>query len=404
MERRRKIVLPKDSPDDWSAPAWVFGKRAFLVSSLLALFTVVGSLTFLRYGSLVDVVVLRGSLEPARTARIAYRRSGVIARVWAHPGTRVEAGQVLVELESEDLSRLEGMVRSRIAAVRNQGAVVRSLAALSVEDAAQRVSQAEHSLARARAQSRMVEVEFSSQSRDQAVLARDSGSVGARVEIARREAKIAESEYSRALLEQRRAIIDDGGQFQVGQEEARLLREYRIVYDQIASSSIRAIEAGLLLGESKDLVVGKSVTEGETAFELVVGDAWHLVGRMGDKDIGKLSIGDSAVIVFVGSSDADSEELRGSLVRIEHARPESPGNLSNSSDHGQFEFRVEVETKRRANVPGGEWRRGLRAEVRVLARSKRTGLSRLFRELCASPVGKYLLNGVCNLASSSRPI
>ncbi|HEX8597780.1 MAG TPA: HlyD family efflux transporter periplasmic adaptor subunit [Chloroflexia bacterium] len=77
-----------------------------------------------RRGTIISSVETTGKLEAQTSARLSFRTSGRVERVIAKQGDRVKAGQVLAELESDNLQRQlrEAQAQSQISHLRLQQA------------------------------------------------------------------------------------------------------------------------------------------------------------------------------------------------------------------------------------------------------------------------------------------
>jgi HlyD family secretion protein len=71
-------------------------------------------------GPLTQALLLGGSTEPERTARLAFRAAtGRIAMVYAAPGELVQEGQLILELDAAELQRELAKVRGELLTARN---------------------------------------------------------------------------------------------------------------------------------------------------------------------------------------------------------------------------------------------------------------------------------------------
>ncbi|WP_051276529.1 HlyD family secretion protein [Desulfovirgula thermocuniculi] len=55
-------------------------------------------------GNVIDAVQAAGVVEPVRTARLNFKSSGTVKKIYVKPGDRVAAGQVLAELDEAELA------------------------------------------------------------------------------------------------------------------------------------------------------------------------------------------------------------------------------------------------------------------------------------------------------------
>lgn len=144
---------------------------------------------------------------------------------------------------------------------------------------------------------------------DRSVQSQQAVAQAAQVEVARADAMLAQSNLDRALQLVERGFIStadidrltatrDAAQARVNVAEA----QYNELLARNARLNIVAPEAGLLL--ERNVEPGQTVSAGSgTLFRIAKGGEMELLARVGEAELTKLSLGVSAEVVPVGTSD-----------------------------------------------------------------------------------------------------
>jgi HlyD family secretion protein len=232
-------------------------------------------------GDLAKSVVATGKIEPITKVEIKSKASGIVKKWYKDAGERVKPGDILVELDKEEIQARVGQARAQLQATEaNLSAARADLERAKVDSEGPDVPLLKRAYDRAERMAR--EGVVSDAARDEAQknyeLALNKQSV-ARAQLIVQSAKVAQA---RAQVQQARATLD------------QLEQEFR-------NSTIVAPIEGLVL--SRNVEVGDAVSSilvmGSAAtLVMTLGDASevYVKGKVDESDIGKVYLGQPARI------------------------------------------------------------------------------------------------------------
>ncbi|MBI5489433.1 MAG: efflux RND transporter periplasmic adaptor subunit [Deltaproteobacteria bacterium] len=220
-----------------------------------------GATARVRRGDLVEVASASGTVKPDVSVDVKPRASGEVTEVLVEEGDTVQAGQLLVTLDTVDLER---NVRSA------QNTLARAEAALAQAEASQAVARAERSDARARSRVRQQGVELGLISEEEGRSAATTSAV-ANANVTLRGSQV---DSARVEVESARLTVEEA--------ERRL-----------AEAQIRAPVAGTVLAVNVEK--GSIVASGITAFTggttlLTIADLGDLrvIGDLDEAQVGQV--------------------------------------------------------------------------------------------------------------------
>jgi HlyD family secretion protein len=268
-------------------------------------------------GNLAKSVVATGKIEPVAKVELKSKASGIVKKWYADAGDRVKIGDVLVELDKEEI----------LARVRS------ARAALQAAEANQKGAQAE--LDRAKVDAESPDVPLLKRAYDRALEMSKSGVIseaalddaqkGYQMAVNKRDVARAQLDVDKAKVTQAEAQVA-GAQADLAQLE----EEYR-------NSTIRAPMNGLVL--SRDVEIGDAVSSilvmGSAATPIMtLGDTneVYVKGQVDESDIGKVYLGQPARITVESFRD---KSFRGKVTKIAPMGAEKD-NVTN------FEVRVSI--------------------------------------------------------------
>ena len=291
-------------------------------------------------GDIARSVVATGKIEPRAKVEVKSKASGIVKQIFFDYGDYVKTGQVLVELDKEDL----------LARVREAKATL--LAAQASEQAAQ----ASHE--RNQVEAEGPDLPFLKSSMDRA---RELHTQGL---IARSALEDAEMNYQLALNKQMtalrsvsvaRAEIARAGA-QVSQTQAALDR----AEEDLRNSTITSPMDGLIL--SRDVEIGDAVSSilvlgSQATLIMTLGDLSdvYVLGRVDEADIGKVYIGQPARIVVESFKD---KQFEGKVTKISPLGVETDNVTT-------FEVRVSISN------PSGELKASMTANAEIILEEKK---------------------------------
>jgi len=294
-------------------------------------------------GDLARVVVAVGKIEPKAKVEVKSKASGIVKQIYVHYSDWVRKGQVLVELDKEEL----------------QARVREARAALMAAQAAEEAAIAAYERNQVEAQG--PDVPFLKSSLDRARRLHQQGL------IAKSVLEEADKAYQMALNRQMTALRNVSvsraevarAKAQVAQAQALLDR----AEEDLRNSTIVSPMDGIVL--SRDIEVGDAVSSilvlGSQATKLfTLGDVSevYVLGKVDEADIGKVYLGQSARIVVEAFKD---RAFHGKVTKISPLGVEKDNVTT-------FEVRVSIQN------PGGELRANMTANAEIILEERKNVL------------------------------
>ena len=290
-------------------------------------------------GDIARSVVATGKIEPRSKVEVKSKASGIVKQVFVEYGEWVKRGQILVELDKEEL-------RARVREIR---------AMLLAAEAAQEAAQA--TFERNRVEAEGPDLPFLKSSLERARRLHDDGLVSRSV------LEEADKVYQMALNKQMMALRSVSvaraeiarAKAQVAQATAALDR----AREDLKNSTIVSPMNGLVL--SRDVEVGDAVSSilvlgSQATLLMTLGDVSdvYVLGKVDEADIGKVYIGQPARIVVESFRD---KKFNGKVTRISPLGVEKDNVTT-------FEVRVSI-----AN-PTGELKANMTANAEIILEEK----------------------------------
>ena len=286
-------------------------------------------------GDLAKSVVATGKVEPITKVEIKSKASGIVKKLYVDAGDRVKRGQLLAELDKEEIEARVTQARAQVEA---------SEASLKATEA---------DLERARVDAEGPDVPMLKRAYDRAQGMAKEGVVSASAlddaqknyELARNKQNVA-----KAQLQVLKAKI--------GQAQAQVLHDHanlKQLEEQLSYTTISSPIDGIIL--SRDVEVGDAVSSilvlGSTATLIMTeGDTSevYVKGKVDESDIGKVYLGQPARIKVESFKD---KTFNGKVTKI------SPMGVE-KDNVTTFEVRVSI------NNPGGELKAAMTANAEII--------------------------------------
>lgn len=260
-----------------------------------------------RRGTITATVETVGKVRAAREARLSLRVGGTVKRVHVEEGDVVEAGQLLLELDTAELER---QVR--------QAELSLELAELRLREARSGPSDADIEVARANLRRAVVAREAAQADYDAIADQEDADTSPEAVAL-----EAARTDYQRAQAEFQRAVegptAEELGQLETQVEQARvLLEEARARLDQ---AQLRAPFAGTVTA----IEVSEEENVNPTVPLMVLADltTLQILAEVDEIDIGEVAMGQE---VSIRLDAFPGQELRGRVVRVAPAASTQRGS------------------------------------------------------------------------------
>jgi HlyD family secretion protein len=288
-------------------------------------------------------VVATGTIEPLTKVEVKSKASGIVEKILADEGQHVKAGQVLVELDKEQL-------RSVVAEAR-----------ANLEAAQSALQAAEASYQRNLVDAQGPDVPFLKRDMDRAHDLYKQGLIALNV------MQDAEKDYQLALNKQLSAQRNaDMSKAQVAQAKAQIAQS-KASLDNAEENLRYATITSPIDGEvlSKDVEVGDAVSSilvlgSQATLVMTLGDTSevYVKGRVDESDIGRVYLGQAARIVVESFKD---KAFQGKVAKISPLGVEKDNVIT-------FEVRVSIQN------PGGELRANMSANAEIILQEKKNVL------------------------------
>ena len=286
-------------------------------------------------GDLAKSVVATGKIEPITKVEIKSKASGIVKKLYVEYGDHVKAGQMLAELDKDEIeAQVKQSAAALAAAESNQGA-------------------AEADLVRAQADAQGVDVPTLKRAYERAQhMAKEGVVSAAALDDAQRayEMAVNKQEIAKAQVVTDKAKIAQA-RAQVAQARATLDQ----LKEQLSYTTIVAPIDGIVL--SRDVEMGDAVSSilvmGSAAtLVMTIGDTHevYVKGKVDESDIGKVYIGQPARIKVESFKD---KTFTGKVTKI------SPMGVE-KDNVTTFEVRVSIDN------PGGELKAAMTANAEII--------------------------------------
>ena len=300
-------------------------------------------LAAVEHGDIARSVVATGKIEPLTKVEVKSKASGIVEKIYLDAGDKVKTGQVLADLDKEQL----------------QASVAESRANLEAAQAAQQAAEASY-------QKNLVDAEgpdvpFLKNDVDRGHDLYKQGLIALNV------MQDAEKNYQLGLNRQSSAVrAAQMSNAQVSQSKAQVAQAKAALdnaEENLRYSTITSPMNGVVL--SKDVEVGDAVSSilvlgSQATLVMTLGDTSEVYvrGKVDEADIGKVYLGQEARIVVESFKD---KKFEGRVTKIVPLGQEKDNVTT-------FEVRVSIQN------PGGELRANMSANAEIILEEKKSVL------------------------------
>jgi HlyD family secretion protein len=291
-------------------------------------------------GDIARSVVATGKIEPLTKVEVKSKASGIVEKIYSDAGEKVHTGQVLAELDKEQL----------------QASVAEARANLEAAQAAQEAAEASY-------QKNLVDAEGPDVPflKNDMVRAHDLYKQGL---VAQNAMQDAEKNYQLALNRQNSAVHNaQMSKAQVAQAQAQIAQAKAALdnaEENLRYSTITSPMNGVVL--SKDIEVGDAVSSilvlgSQATLVMTLGDTSevYVLGKVDEADIGKVYLGQAAHIVVESFKD---KNFQGHVTKISPLGVEKDNVTT-------FEVRVSIQNST------GELRANMSANAEIILDEKK---------------------------------
>jgi HlyD family secretion protein len=300
-------------------------------------------LAAVEHGDIARSVVATGKIEPLTKVEVKSKASGIVEKIYLDAGDKAKTGQVLADLDKEQL----------------QASVAEARANLEAAEAAQQAAEASY-------QKNLVDAEgpdvpFLKNDVDRAHDLYKQGLIALNV------MQDAEKNYQLGLNRQSSAVrAAQMSKAQVSQSKAQVAQAKAALdnaEENLRYSTITSSMNGVVL--SKDVEVGDAVSStlvlgSQATLVMTLGDTSEVYvrGKVDEADIGKVYLGQEARIVVESFKD---KKFEGRVTKIAPLGQEKDNVTT-------FEVRVSIQN------PGGELRANMSANAEIILEEKKSVL------------------------------
>ncbi|MDZ4797307.1 MAG: efflux RND transporter periplasmic adaptor subunit [Bryobacteraceae bacterium] len=291
-------------------------------------------------GDLAKSVVATGKIEPRTKVEVKSKASGIVKKIYADYGDRVKAGQVLVELDKEDL----------------QARLREARALVQVAEASEQSAQA--SWERNKVEADGPDVPFLKTAFDRATKLHKEGLIA--VNILEESERTYQLAVHKQLTAQRGVAVGKAdmarAKAQVAQARAALER----AEEDLSNATIVSPMDGLVLSRNVEIGVAVSsilVLGSQATLVMTLGDVSdvYVLGKVDQADIGRVFLGQPARIVVESFKD---RKFEGAVTKISPLGVEKDNVTT-------FEVRVSIKN------PGGELKANMTANAEIILLEKK---------------------------------
>jgi multidrug resistance efflux pump len=315
---RERGVIPLRLPDlpHEGQPGASFVKRAVGYTLLtVAVLAVAGTLV----AALVkmDVTVrAAGVLEPIRLYPVRAMEGGAVRAVLVQTGDTVHAGQVLVRLDTVELTSSLAQLEAQYRAADIDRRRSATADPLQREQSAERSAQSRSRLSSALATLRQRMIEYDLGTNVDSLLAAYVPGRHVAIDQAVGEVKGAQADLRLSGAEGGLQELSRFDREKLGTQMEQLAAQIAAARERLARLTIRAPTDGVVLTEQMERLPGAFVREGEQIVELADLHDWRVLLSVSERDVHKIELGDSVKVDLLAFDESEREQLRGSVAYV----------------------------------------------------------------------------------------
>lgn len=301
-------------------------------------------------------VAASGTLEPDYVWSVRSTASGIVSKLSVATGDTVRPGQVLAMLDTTQVAADLRRFRVELDYMRNQLSRTASLVAIEQVNAESYVARAEANLMRSRANLREELANRGITAELDAIRVPIRPGTNVAVDRAYADVLTAEADLRSARAQGVQANAEarmDEVNFRVAQLQAQLA----LTREQLSRMRLMSAEAGTVITDGIERLVGASTQAGETLFEIASLSGWIAKLVVGEGDAHRIRMGDSVSLEIPSLAEVSPGRTWGT---IQHFGREP---IASSAVRAGYLIKVRLESP----VPD-ELRRAMRRGLSVRAR------------------------------------
>ena len=323
-------VIPLRLPDlpHEGQPGASFVRRAVGFTLLTIVVLVVAAVLVSIFVKMDVTVKAAGVLEPIRIYPVRSMEGGAVRDVLVETGDTVRAGQVLVRLDTVELTSTLAQLEAQYRAADIDRRRSSSADPLQREQSAERSAAARSRLSTALATLRQRMVEYDLGTNVDSLLAAHVPGRHVVLDQAVGDVRGAQADLRASGAEGGLQELSRFDREKLGTQMQQLAAQITAARERLSRLTIRAPTDGVVLTEQMERLPGAFVREGEQIVELADLDDWRVLLSVSERDVHKIELGDSVKVDLLAFNESDREQLRGS---VSYVAPEPQSAQSGAS-------------------------------------------------------------------------
>jgi multidrug resistance efflux pump len=380
--RKEPDVIPLRLPEipHEGQPGARFVRRAVSLTLLMIAVLAVAGLLVACLVKMDVTVKSAGVLEPVGLYPVRALEGGPVRDVLVHTGDTVHRGQVLVRMDTVELTSTLAQLEAQLRAAEIDRERSASADPLQRQQTSERATQARARLAGAMATLRQRMVEYDLGTNADSLLARYVPGTHVTLDQAVGEVRSAQADIRLSGAEGGLAELSRFDREKLGTQMDQLRAQIAAVRARIGQLTLTAPVDGVVLTEQLERLPGAYVREGEQLMELGDTQEWRVQLAVSERDVHKIQLGDSVKVELPAFDESERQQLGGRVIYVA-PEPVSAQAASSSSGGGQAApapagpglYRVTASLDRRQLEKMGieNFRRGYTVQGNVITRSGR---------------------------------
>jgi multidrug resistance efflux pump len=315
---RDRGIIPLRLPElpHEGQPGASFVRRAVGLT-LLTIATLTGAGTLVACLVKMDVTVkAAGVLEPIRIYPVRAMEGGAVRDVLVQTGDTVHAGQVLVRLDTVELTSALAQLEAQYRAADIDRRRSATADPLQREQSAERSAQSRSRLSTALATLRQRMIEYDLGTNVDSLLAAYVPGRHVAIDQAVGDVKSAQAEIRLSGAEGGLQALSRFDREKLGTQMDQLAAQIAAARERLSRLTVRAPTDGVVLTEQMERLPGAFVREGEQIVELADLNDWRVLLSVSERDVHKIELGDSVKVDLLAFDESEREQLRGSVAYV----------------------------------------------------------------------------------------
>ncbi|HET7230470.1 MAG TPA: efflux RND transporter periplasmic adaptor subunit [Longimicrobium sp.] len=372
-------VIPLRLPDlpHEGQPGARFVMRAMSLT-MLTLGVLLGASLLVACLVSMDVTVKAGGvLEPVRLYPIRAMESGPVRDVYVETGDTVKKGQVLARLDTLELASSLAQLQAQLRATDVDRRRSATADPLQAHQSLERATQARARLASAVALVRQRMIEYDLGTNADSLLAHYVPGRHVALDQAVGEVRSAQADIRLSAGEGDLQALSRFDREKLGSQMDQLSAQINTLRARKDRLTLAAPTDGVVLTEQLERLPGSYVQAGEQIIELADLHQWRVQLTVNERDVHKITVGDSVKVDLPAFDQSEREQLAGRVVYVSpeplmaQAPSNGAGGPATAVPTGSYRVIATLERAQLEKMGIQKFRRGYTVEGHVITRSGR---------------------------------